>query len=261
MWDAIGEPPKRWKRIFKVSQHQQQSSNQTRAAAAAAATAAAAAAAAALSAAASAASAPAAAAARSCCIHGGASLVSGGFKGCETIAETTMHSFHRSLKNRSTHYFYQQQQDIITGSKHLQQHQHHHQHHQHQQHQPHQQQHHQHQHHQHHQQQHHQQHLNGRLIFFVCMCVSLCCFFFLKGLTMLEYMLKNGVEKFAEEARDKSYLLRMLQNFNWAEEGRDKGAGSQPQHKEQQQQRQQQQERAAGNSSSSSNSSSSRSHH
>ncbi|KAL8274828.1 hypothetical protein Esti_001234 [Eimeria stiedai] len=46
-----------------------------------------------------------------------------------------------------------------------------------------------------------------------------------KGLTMLEYMLKNGVDKFAEEARDKSYLLRMLQNFNWAEEGRDKGAG------------------------------------
>ena len=43
---------------------------------------------------------------------------------------------------------------------------------------------------------------------------------------MLEYMLKNGTEKFAEEARDKSYLLRMLQNFNWSEEGRDKGAGS-----------------------------------
>ncbi|OEH80416.1 putative EPN3 protein [Cyclospora cayetanensis] len=46
-----------------------------------------------------------------------------------------------------------------------------------------------------------------------------------KGLTMLEYMLKNGTEKFAEEARDRSYLLRTLQSFSWSEEGRDKGAG------------------------------------
>ncbi|XP_026191780.1 uncharacterized protein LOC34621401 [Cyclospora cayetanensis] len=46
-----------------------------------------------------------------------------------------------------------------------------------------------------------------------------------KGLTMLEYMLKNGTEKFAEEARDRSYLLRTLQSLSWSEEGRDKGAG------------------------------------
>ncbi|CDI78274.1 EPN3 protein, putative [Eimeria acervulina] len=46
-----------------------------------------------------------------------------------------------------------------------------------------------------------------------------------KGLTMLEYMLKNGPERFAEEARDRTYLLKSLQSFNWSEEGRDKGAG------------------------------------
>ena len=43
---------------------------------------------------------------------------------------------------------------------------------------------------------------------------------------MLEYMLKNGPERFAEEARDRTYLLKSLQSFNWSEEGRDKGAGS-----------------------------------
>lgn len=58
-----------------------------------------------------------------------------------------------------------------------------------------------------------------------CTVASSAPFGVMQGLTMLEYMLKNGTEKFAEEARDKSYLLRMLQNFNWSEEGRDKGAG------------------------------------
>lgn len=47
-----------------------------------------------------------------------------------------------------------------------------------------------------------------------------------QGLSLLEYLLKNGESGFAAQARDKSYLLRLLQSFSLVEDGRDKGAGS-----------------------------------
>ncbi|CBZ54715.1 KLLA0B04587p, related [Neospora caninum Liverpool] len=46
-----------------------------------------------------------------------------------------------------------------------------------------------------------------------------------KTLTLLEYLLKNGSERVVEETRENQFALRVLQQFSFTEEGRDKGAG------------------------------------
>ncbi|KFG44404.1 ENTH domain-containing protein, partial [Toxoplasma gondii FOU] len=46
-----------------------------------------------------------------------------------------------------------------------------------------------------------------------------------KALTLLEYLLKNGCERVVEETRENQFALRVLQQFSFTEEGRDKGAG------------------------------------
>ncbi|PHJ18196.1 enth domain-containing protein, partial [Cystoisospora suis] len=46
-----------------------------------------------------------------------------------------------------------------------------------------------------------------------------------KALTLLEYLLKNGNERIAEDTRESQFVLKSLQQFSFTEEGRDKGAG------------------------------------
>ncbi|PFH37124.1 ENTH domain-containing protein [Besnoitia besnoiti] len=46
-----------------------------------------------------------------------------------------------------------------------------------------------------------------------------------KALTLLEYLLKNGNDRVVEDTRENQFALRVLQQFSFTEEGRDKGAG------------------------------------
>ena len=46
-----------------------------------------------------------------------------------------------------------------------------------------------------------------------------------KSLVLLEYCVKHGAERCADEAKGESYRLRPLHDFKFMEEGRDKGAG------------------------------------
>mmetsp|Transcript_48364 Transcript_48364/g.95451 ORF Transcript_48364/g.95451 Transcript_48364/m.95451 type:complete len:270 (-) Transcript_48364:150-959(-) len=46
-----------------------------------------------------------------------------------------------------------------------------------------------------------------------------------KGLTMLEFLCKNGSERCVDESRESLHRIRMLMDFHVTEEGRDKGAG------------------------------------
>jgi epsin len=46
-----------------------------------------------------------------------------------------------------------------------------------------------------------------------------------KTLTLIEFLIKNGAERFIEECRDKLYKIRALQDFNFYEGTVDKGSG------------------------------------
>ena len=46
-----------------------------------------------------------------------------------------------------------------------------------------------------------------------------------KGLTLLEFLIKNGNERVVETARDKLYRVRQLEHYNFYEQGADKGSG------------------------------------
>ncbi|KAF4660800.1 hypothetical protein FOL47_007023 [Perkinsus chesapeaki] len=46
-----------------------------------------------------------------------------------------------------------------------------------------------------------------------------------KGLNLLDYLLKFGSERVVDETRDGLHRIRALQDFQYSEEGRDKGAG------------------------------------
>lgn len=46
-----------------------------------------------------------------------------------------------------------------------------------------------------------------------------------KGLTLLEFLIKNGSERCVEAGRDRLYKLRSLQDYNFWESGQDKGSG------------------------------------
>ncbi|KAF4699346.1 hypothetical protein FOZ63_009715, partial [Perkinsus olseni] len=46
-----------------------------------------------------------------------------------------------------------------------------------------------------------------------------------KGLNLLDYLLKFGSERVVDETRDGIHRIRALQDFQYTEEGRDKGAG------------------------------------
>jgi hypothetical protein len=43
---------------------------------------------------------------------------------------------------------------------------------------------------------------------------------------LLDALIKNGIERCIEEARDKIYSIKTLCDFSFIEEGNDKGAGS-----------------------------------
>ncbi|KAH7649968.1 hypothetical protein FG379_001812 [Cryptosporidium bovis] len=46
-----------------------------------------------------------------------------------------------------------------------------------------------------------------------------------KTLILIEYLLKNGIERFIDDTKENVYRIRNLQDFYYSEEGRDKGAG------------------------------------
>ncbi|KAH8740779.1 hypothetical protein FG386_002741 [Cryptosporidium ryanae] len=46
-----------------------------------------------------------------------------------------------------------------------------------------------------------------------------------KTLILIEYLLKNGLERFIDDTKENIYRIRSLQDFYYNEEGRDKGAG------------------------------------
>ena len=46
-----------------------------------------------------------------------------------------------------------------------------------------------------------------------------------KGLTLLEFLIKNGNERIVEGARDKLYRIRQLEHYNYFVDGTDKGSG------------------------------------
>jgi len=47
-----------------------------------------------------------------------------------------------------------------------------------------------------------------------------------KALTLIEYLVKNGSEKFIEDCRDNMHKIRPLQDYNYYEESVDKGSGT-----------------------------------
>ncbi|KAJ1613389.1 epsin like ENTH/VHS domain [Cryptosporidium canis] len=46
-----------------------------------------------------------------------------------------------------------------------------------------------------------------------------------KTLVLVEYLLKNGIDRFVDDIKEYIYKIRHLQDFHYSEEGRDRGAG------------------------------------
>eukprot|EP01040_Poterioochromonas_malhamensis_P023459 gene23459-28781_t len=46
-----------------------------------------------------------------------------------------------------------------------------------------------------------------------------------KSLTLIDFIIKNGAERFIEECRDRLYKIRNLQEYNYYEGSVDKGSG------------------------------------
>lgn len=51
---------------------------------------------------------------------------------------------------------------------------------------------------------------------------------YIQAISLLEYLLKNGVATCVDETRDQIYYLRNLENFSVMDQGKERGQGGTP---------------------------------